>query len=693
MALTRIDSYLVDLDSLGGITFDDQAGTPTFKVDATTHRVGIGTASPLTPLDVRGVAYFADNVGIGTTNPQAKLDVRGTIQSPNYSPNVATNSVPEFYQFGEAWVTTFNKGWTVGINDIKEILEIKHAGGANSRVIIELYLPINNSISTGGNAGYARMRLWMTRNNGGNFRWGWTEIENYALSYVSGFTIPIVNLTADGVIIGLSSNSSSSSARVTSGTLTMKVYGDANILQVNVLDAQNLTLEKSYGWKKNNNHSHTLQGGNLYSLGERIYIGGDTNNAIINSKFSARINIDYDGDGTNEYFSIGTGQQNIDNNNELLRVTQAGNVGIGTTNPGAKLEVVGNIKIETSPGLHSETAWYSIDDAKNHVTQTDYNEVYIQKQSSNANYDNFVLYPEEVGTNFDVSFRIQGSSPNSLYRHVGIAMRSDGTDNYTDYDYIVFRYRPSNTGLNQIRIDVAGTSEGSLESSSVPNFWDGTIRHVIIRCRGRKYEIEVDGVLEHTIYASTITNPRGKIGFAIYEAADSSTWLKIKDFHITNYPEWEDSIAISGSSANVGIGTTNPIDKLHVEGMIRSDGIRPNSTYLSPTIPFRISGSVLDSNGATSTISFSINNTGASFGSYIMYVYWFGGNTGTAVQPSIVSFSIRNGGAGPNGHISVINGNTTASETYNSSTNAFDITLNSPSGTYPYGGGTIFQTV
>ena len=52
MALTRIDSYLVDLDSLGGITFDDQAGTPTFKVDAVNHRVGIGTASPAQKLDV-----------------------------------------------------------------------------------------------------------------------------------------------------------------------------------------------------------------------------------------------------------------------------------------------------------------------------------------------------------------------------------------------------------------------------------------------------------------------------------------------------------------------------------------------------------------------------------------------------------------------------------------------------------------
>jgi hypothetical protein len=54
MALTRVDSYLIDLDAIGGITFDDQAGTPTLHVNATTHRVGIGTFSPASLLEVAG---------------------------------------------------------------------------------------------------------------------------------------------------------------------------------------------------------------------------------------------------------------------------------------------------------------------------------------------------------------------------------------------------------------------------------------------------------------------------------------------------------------------------------------------------------------------------------------------------------------------------------------------------------------
>ena len=68
MALTRVDAYLIDLDSTGGITLDDQAGIPTFKVNSTTHRVGIGTATPVSLLEVAGVVTATTFVGALTGN-------------------------------------------------------------------------------------------------------------------------------------------------------------------------------------------------------------------------------------------------------------------------------------------------------------------------------------------------------------------------------------------------------------------------------------------------------------------------------------------------------------------------------------------------------------------------------------------------------------------------------------------------
>lgn len=79
MALTRIDSYLIDLDSIGGITFDDQASTPTLKVDAATHRVGIGTANPTSllhvagNLTVSGTGFLSIPAGTGAQRPSSSL--------------------------------------------------------------------------------------------------------------------------------------------------------------------------------------------------------------------------------------------------------------------------------------------------------------------------------------------------------------------------------------------------------------------------------------------------------------------------------------------------------------------------------------------------------------------------------------------------------------------------------------------
>lgn len=71
--------------------------------------------------------------------------------------------------------------------------------------------------------------------------------------------------------------------------------------------------------------------GNVNIDGERLTIGGTSNNAIINNIASVRVNIDCDNTGTGESFTIGHNQVGIDNNNVLFRVQDNANTGIGTS--------------------------------------------------------------------------------------------------------------------------------------------------------------------------------------------------------------------------------------------------------------------------------------------------------------------------------------------------------------------------
>ena len=82
MPLTRIDSAFLDLDDFGGINFDVQSGVPTFSVDATNHRVGIGLNSPTQKLHVVGNFNLEGKIiagdELGNSNISNALDLTST---------------------------------------------------------------------------------------------------------------------------------------------------------------------------------------------------------------------------------------------------------------------------------------------------------------------------------------------------------------------------------------------------------------------------------------------------------------------------------------------------------------------------------------------------------------------------------------------------------------------------------------
>ncbi len=74
-------------------------------------KLGIGTASPTSKLDVHGDAYIKDELGIGTTSPSAKLDVRGDAYIEDelgigtYSPSAKLDVRGDAYIAGNTQIT------------------------------------------------------------------------------------------------------------------------------------------------------------------------------------------------------------------------------------------------------------------------------------------------------------------------------------------------------------------------------------------------------------------------------------------------------------------------------------------------------------------------------------------------------------------------------------------------------------
>ena len=68
----------------------------TIYINPNTGNLGIGTATPLTPLHIQGDSIISGNVGIGTTNPQSTLHINGPLRVGNASMSAYTTSLPLF---------------------------------------------------------------------------------------------------------------------------------------------------------------------------------------------------------------------------------------------------------------------------------------------------------------------------------------------------------------------------------------------------------------------------------------------------------------------------------------------------------------------------------------------------------------------------------------------------------------------
>ena len=89
MALTKITPQMFDTSAAG---HDFNIDNGTFVVDASANRVGIGTATPSTLLDVNGALTATTIAGTLTTAAQTNITSVGTLTGLTTSGNVLINT-------------------------------------------------------------------------------------------------------------------------------------------------------------------------------------------------------------------------------------------------------------------------------------------------------------------------------------------------------------------------------------------------------------------------------------------------------------------------------------------------------------------------------------------------------------------------------------------------------------------------
>jgi len=226
------------------------------------------------------------------------------------------------------------------------------------------------------------------------------------------------------------------------------------------------------------------------------------------------------------------------------------NVIIATGSPGGggPKEVVrynqtDGIRRDYSGNTGNNRKWWSTTNTNfEEVYEYDYgNKLYFKKTRAIAGYAQMMLINRYMPNQYDVSFELKSGNDagNNPYRHFGIALNHVGTENTSQFDYVVLRQRYGNSNLNQIRIDQPGGTIGTTEGSSIPNFHDETKRKVMIQKRASTLRIQVHE-LNSTVYTyGTITginwtNSSGYFGFSIYESTNSKTWAEISNLTFTD---------------------------------------------------------------------------------------------------------------------------------------------------------------
>jgi len=543
---------------------------------------GYGASGDVFTIQADGETYIKGNVGIGTTSPESKLHVAGgDVLISNGQYYTAESNTGQNFQL--ATITTGNVV-AIGAIDYTSAGTI-FAGGDNV------------SITTGGVAGSSRLKIL----SNGNVGIGTTS--PLQLLHVNGASDGNSIYTAMLQNTGTAPNTASKLLFVQGGsTIRGAVIG--GLQEATAGSPTSMVFETSAAYATPTEKMRITSGGNVgigtTSPNRSLHVIGQI--ALDNSASSPSAGMLISVDSASNKIYSRTANNNstplpfeiISGSSSSLYINSFGNVGIGTTSPGYKLDVAGEVRANnlfrttdgTNIGLFGSSVFASN---------------VIGVGSSNA-------VPLVLGTSATERMRITSSG------NVGI-----GTTNPSEKLEVA--------GNARITGDVTLSNGNALRWTSDDVRIEGTTAGDNIKFYVANTEIlqlaqsgtlaTVTGNLRVTGAYYDSNNLPGTSGQVLSSTATGTDWVSLSEISgvdgtgTTNYvAKWSDTDTITDSviydnGANVGIGTSSPGAKLSVVGTSSITGTLTLGTTAGSNLNMsRTSANYINTTNATGYLVF-----------------------------------------------------------------------------------------
>jgi len=451
----------------------------------------------------------AGNVGIGTTSPSGSL----TIQTNGTGLRLQTSSGPGAYYSTISSLYDSTHPFSIGVannsSNTSEFIGVyADSGGSNNRVVfptgsvgigtISPTLSSGTGLHINSVSGHANLKLQSSGRT-------W-EILSTTGTYFSIFD-------TTGGTDRLSINSS--------GNVGIGTTSPGNKLEVKGADDAAITAI----------FQSTAGGNAAYNGGIQLGNGASSQNSQIYHNSS--------GDNTLTFVSnygSGTGNKFIfaPGGTERVRFQQNGNVGIGTTSPGAKLQVVGTANVIELVQATSGSATYYVMD---NTVETGGRRYRFGYSGASADKGSFTIY--------------------------------NATDNITPLTILTSGSVGIGTTAPTSRLHVTGSTGGVFEVDTA-----GGATTLYVSASGNVGIGTTNPIFKFQVVGSAYVNT----GTLYIDSGNSLTWgnstqsiLGTNDVGLSFVAGSATRMFIS-SSGNVGIGTTSPGSKLQVSGTNVNDG-------------------------------------------------------------------------------------------------------------------------